>query len=125
MNSNNIAALARLNHQRRVLPNSQPLAVSPGEDSLSGGVAGASHGLGSLGNMPAYARSNAASRASISGVVLDFDRRKNIDALYYMNKTANGRANFTLLKAVSASLTQISDLPGKLQADRFVNAPPI
>jgi hypothetical protein len=75
--------------------------------------------------MPAYARSNAASRASISGVVLDFDRRKNIDALYYMNKTANGRANFTLLKAVSASLTQISDLPGKLQADRFVNAPPI
>jgi hypothetical protein len=42
-----------------------------------------------------------------------------------MNKTADGRANFTLLKAVSASLTQISDLPGKLQADRFVNAPPI
>ena len=39
------AALARLNHQRRVLPNSQPLAVSPGEDSLGGGVAGASHGL--------------------------------------------------------------------------------
>jgi hypothetical protein len=42
-----------------------------------------------------------------------------------MNKTANGRANFTLLKAVSASRTQIGDPPGKLQADRFVNAPPI